>query len=326
MDFINRSQGTELEKEYSILLNLLLVKEKVRLCTLIEVYDYENPRECYEDFYKLVKKIYPEFIYKLETVNGFNDDKRFGTFFVSIEELPEYNNKKYNNNYNLYLGKLLGYNYPGQVNYDDNYSNFGLDYYTYFNNKKVILYSQIQPTQNIIDNKKGLYNSVFKKYNLGEVYTDLTEIVPLRKYIEIIKNNGEYKGNKNYFIENQESFKNKVWGYGWGLFSEIEIKQEVFNINSSNKKLLNWIIYVILLCINDPFSVIYPIHIKESEIMEKEQNRFFKENFECEPYIMLNKIKEIDFVNKIFENQPNLNHSFNKIRENTYSEYLKYKL
>ena len=326
MDFINRSKGTELENEYSILLNLLLVKEKVRLCTLIEVYDYENPRECYEDFYKLVKKIYPEFIYKLESINSYNDDKRFGRFFASMDTLPDFDKEKYNNNYNIYLGKLLGYNYPGIVNYENNFSNFGLDYYTYFNNKKVILYSQIQPCQNIIDNKLGLYNAIFQHHKLGEVFKDLTEIVPLRKYIQIIKDKGEYRGNKNYFIENQESFKNKVWGYGWGLFSEMKINNEIFNDNSSNKKLLNWIIYVILLCVNDPFSVIYPIHIIESEIMEKEQNRFFKENFECEPYIMLDKLKEIYFVKNIFDTQPNLIHSFNKIREKTYSEYLQYKV
>lgn len=323
MDFINRSKGTDLEKEYSILLNLLLVKEKGRFCCLIESYDYENVRPSYEDFFKLVKKVYPEFIYTLENINNFQDDKRFSRFFVSLEKIPEYNKLRYNNNYNIYLGKLLEYNYPGSCNCDEKYSNFSLDYYTYYNEKKVILYSQIQSSENIIDNKLGLYNAIFKKNKLGEVFNEITELIPLTKYISIIKNNGEYRGNKNYFIQNQDALKNKLWGYGWGLFCGITFYDDLFvNQTEHNKKMINWILYVILLSINDPFSVIYPIHITESEIMEKEQNMFFNEYFECEPYIMLNMLREVDFIRNIFDNQPNLNHKFNSIKDTVYSEYL----
>ena len=290
MDFINRSSGTILETEYELLVNLFLVKKGGRKVCLVECcgLSLKNGSIGYKGYFELIKKTYPEFVYKVNDY-GYNfqeqNDLYYATFFVSLSEIPKYQSEI--ENYEKYLGKVLGFNEHGIP--DPKKIRYSLGYSVIIEEQsKYEFYCEIVSSKSIINSKREKFNDILKELD-WRVEEDIEELLPFNIWIESVIKRGEYDGNKNWLYENEVKFKEELCGYGWTLFDNLSLEVIM-------EKYYRWLLFIVLACEIDPFEILYPIHSEESEFLLDFQKEIFEKYNDKPPIILIDKMVEIDFI------------------------------
>lgn len=325
MDFIKRSSGSFIEKQYDILTNLFLIKNGVRRACLISGCDYgsiepyksiELPYESINTPYKIlyftIKELYPEFVYTLyHLYNKEENDSKYSSFFVSLSELPKFNPSI--ESYDKYTGKMLEYSQWGIP--DDTKIRYVLSYYTLIDNNKYNFSTEIVSNRDMIVSKKEKFQKILEELD-WIIEETITETLPMNFYLNVVVNKGTHNNDSQWLYDREEEFKGIICGYGWTMLEDYSLKDLM-------EKHYDWLLFITLLCIYDPFSVIYPIHTNEAEIMEQKQKQFLKKNIDNSPILLIDELLKLDFIKKYLDLYINNRNSFNNIKNNLINEYNK---
>lgn len=315
MNFIERSKGTFVEKKYDILTNLFLIKNGARRSCLISGCDYgpyDNVNSPYKSLYLIIKELYPEFVYTLYNLYDKEEtDCKYSSFFVSLVELPKFDPSI--ESYDKYTGKILEYSQMGIP--DDTKMRYVLSYNTLIDNNKYNFSTEIVPNRDIIVSKKKKFQKILEELH-WIIEETITEILPMNFWLNVVVNKGNYNNDQKWLYDREEEFKGIILGYGWTMIEEHSLKDLM-------EKHYDWLLFITLLCIYDPFSIIYPIHTNESKIMEQKQIQFFKKNIDNSPILLIDELLKLDFIKKYLDLYIDNIGELNIIKKKLINEYNK---
>lgn len=146
-EFVKRSKGYLLESKIEILANLFLVKNGGRKAYLFESANFGiQARDLLQD----IDIVYPEFKRTLENFVA----KRY---LFHTKPIPA---RKFGEDYDIWLGKVLGFDCPGDLIYKDTEITYGINYYITNGDNRVQIFAQIC-RENIGLSKLDFWNSIF---------------------------------------------------------------------------------------------------------------------------------------------------------------------
>ena len=258
MEFINRAKGTIIENETALLFNLFLVKHKARKATLIEIVDLDKNYSP-QDYVDIIKSIYNEFYYTIETMIG----ETIWRFFASNEVLDS--PKKYKNK-DCWVATVLEFHCKGIP--DPNTTRYVL-YYSVdtlqTNNNN--FYAELYKEKTNIKSKLERFNSISKL--LGWKVTEtINKIYPDSIWLKSVINKGKLDNNSQWLIDNSDKLHQFIEGWGIVYFQSILIKDLLI-------KHYDWLLFTILRIEYDPFSIFYPLTNKDADILVSLDKKYF---------------------------------------------------
>jgi len=230
--FISRADGTIIENDLELLINLYLVLLGGRLAYLFEPGKYSTTDDV-NTVMETISQKYPEFR-KTDEGNKFR-------YFYHINDLPTQSSGE---SHDDWVGKILGFDCPGDIRH-----NTKISYSVNYNiNNIVNLYTEIcvHVNKEKINDKLKLWNNIVETLGNYKIHVNITKNFPDAMYIEAFL-------NKDVDFLEKHQFSDWLIGYG-----HTSIGNRITDL-SKLTKLYPYILVYVLMIKFDPLKENYPL-------------------------------------------------------------------
>jgi len=305
-EFRYRSKGYYLENELEILGNLFLVKNGGRNAFLFESSNFGNKAKI---LLKEIKIVYPEFKRVLEDLIA----KRYLFFLGFIQS------RQFGEEYEVWLGKVLGFDCPGDLVYNNLEITYAITYSLTNGIEKSQIFAQIC-RKNVGLSKLSFWNSFFEN-SKWKIKGKVKQIIPNA----LFRNKVEIKD-----IEWINKYRSEflIWLNGNGLefITETILKKGIIESFAS---FYDYILIEILADKNQLFSILYPLTFEEDQEFIKVRtyiwNKYLKEK-DSKPISYLQEILNDNVVQSIIKRKKISFELITNKLEQTTSEFIKIRL
>lgn len=311
-NFLDRAKNTEIENEYEILFNLLLVKNGLRPAYLLEVANYRHIKP--DKLLSLIKSIYPEFNYTTE----YEIDQKPHRIFIHLKPLTVKEEGVIGGKlYQQWIAENLGFHckgIPGR-----NIDRISISYILNIKNEKPIgIYDEICPKDNYnekyFNDKLLMFNELAEKLGWSVTMSINDMLANRPEYLlNLLLTNKLKEGS-----EEEVELVTMLRGHGLvSIYENIVKGNYTFNDLLMDKRLL---LFKLLQLIWEPESVFWPLSTDTSASLRQVETEIFS-TLEIDPLTLFKQYEKTDIMKSIMSGEPEKMRIYKSKRDKMISQY-----